>query len=185
MNQGRLRMAVLAFTLTCVGEEDPSLLAPPDGAVFAKGPVRFIARAEATAAIQLDGKPLKYESPAEGVATANLELEPGAHEIVFGKEKARFFVGAGSPAEMKPFRFHPPMASCDTCHAIKNGVWAWKRASLVTLCGQCHEKEKFVAKHTHEPGIIADCQICHNPHGSTAESHLKKTKEVACKQCHG
>jgi predicted CXXCH cytochrome family protein len=180
----RSRLIVLLVALVSPAQDDPNLLAPPDGAVFAKGPVRFIARADAGAAILLDGKPLKFERPAEGVATANLDLEPGAHEISLDKEKVRFFVGAGAPREMMDFRFHPPMASCSTCHAIKNGAWTWQRPSLVTLCGQCHDREKFPAKHTHEMGILADCQICHNPHGSTAAGHLRKPKETACKQCH-
>ncbi len=179
----RSRSLVLCAALL-FAQDEPNLLSPPNGASFASGPVRVIARAEGKPEITVDGKPIALESPVDGVATANLKLEPGAHVVGFGKESAKVFVGEGAPTEFKPFRFHPAMASCTSCHAVKNGVWAFQRPSLVTTCGQCHAKEKFPAKHTHEMGILADCQICHDPHGSTAAGHLRKQKDVACKQCH-
>lgn len=180
----RPRLILLLAALACVAQDEPAILAPPKGATFARGPVRFIARIENGAQPRLDGKALTGESPVPGMVTAELVVGPGAHEIVLGKETVRFFVGAGASAEFKPFRFHPPMANCNTCHAVKNGEWAFQKPSLVTLCSQCHDRDKFAAKHTHVIGVLADCQICHDPHGSTEVGHLKKSKEVACKQCH-
>ena len=180
----RTWLILLAAVIACVAQDEPSILAPPNNAVFEKGPVRFIARVENGAQVRLDGKPVAGESPVPGMVTIEMKLEPGPHEVAIGKETVRFFVGPGAPAGFKPFKFHPPMADCNTCHAVKNGEWAFQKASLVTLCSQCHDKEKFPAKHTHVMGVLADCQICHNPHGSTEVGHMKRAKDLACKQCH-
>ncbi|MBM3739627.1 MAG: hypothetical protein FJW39_27995 [Acidobacteria bacterium] len=172
------------FYLLCFAQEDPAILAPPRGVAFPGGEVRVIVRADGKTQLKLDGKPVSAETPAEGVLTAALQLAPGAHEISYGAETVRVFAGPGPGAEFKPFRPHPPVANCTTCHAVKNGIWTFQRASLATVCSQCHAKDKFPAKHTHEMGILADCQICHDPHGSTAAAHMRKEKEAACKQCH-
>ena len=168
-------LAALAWT-----QEPPLILAPPADAAFPAGPVRLIARA----AMRLDGKAVEAVSPAEGVFTAEVKLETGVHQVTSGAEKVRFFVGPAAPAEFKAFRPHTPVTNCLTCHAVKNGAWAFQKASLVSLCSQCHDKEKFPTNHTHVMGILADCQMCHNPHGSTTAGHLRMAKEAACKLCH-
>jgi predicted CXXCH cytochrome family protein len=175
------RWAVSVAALACVAQEESAILAPPNHAAFDKGPVRIIAR---SGEIKVDGAAVKVESPVSGMATASLELAPGPHEVSVGKDVVRVFVGAGAPTGFKPFRPHPAMASCDNCHAVKDGEWVFKRASLATVCSRCHARDKFPAKHTHEMGVLADCQICHDPHGSTEVGHMKRAKEVACKQCH-
>ena len=42
----------------------------------------------------------------------------------------------------------------------------------------------FKVTHSNDE-VLADCVLCHNPHGSTEEFHLKMPRETACKQCHG
>jgi predicted CXXCH cytochrome family protein len=157
---------------------------PAAGSVW-NGPVRVIARVEAGQKPLLDGKPFETVAPAPGVTVASVKLAPGTHEISLGAEKVRFHVGAGAPAGFAPFRDHPPVAAgCDSCHAVKEGAWALKRASLSGICFQCHDREAFPKKHTHVYGTLADCQMCHNPHGSASVGHMKMDKAKACTLCH-
>ena len=178
--------------------EDPPpapILAPPplSSHAAASGPVRFIGRGAATAELKLDGKAIALTSPHEGVFTAEIGPgAPGVHELEFEGQKLRFAVtgpGGGAvtiPDEFKAFRPHPPANQCQTCHLVRAGRWRFQRVSLASVCSQCHARETFPAKHTHEMAVLTDCQLCHNPHGSTAAvpAHLKLSRDVACKQCH-
>jgi len=177
---GRLAAALAAAAL--LGQAS-DILSPTPGSLFSKGPVRVIARADGKAELLLDGKAVPVERPAEGVITAILHPNPGPHELALGEHKVKFTVGKAD-GEWTSFKEHPPVASCQNCHAVKNGVWSLQRASLVTLCFPCHDKEKFPKAHTHVAGILADCQMCHNAHGSNAKGFLTMTRETACKQCH-
>ena len=178
--------AVFALAAALVVAQDPPpILAPPEGAVFSAGSaVRFIARGDG--ALKVDGQAAETKSPHTGVHTAELKPAAGAHTIEFGGQTLKIFVGpaASAPEGMKAFRPHPPANQCETCHAVRNGNWRFIRASLSNVCSACHAKEAFQAKHTHEMAVLADCQLCHNPHGSTADKHLKLSKDAACKQCH-
>jgi predicted CXXCH cytochrome family protein len=178
---------ILAAALFLAMQTAPDILAPPPDSTFEKGPVRVIARVEGKAELRIDGKPVAAESPAEGMLTVEVDASPGDHEVSIGtgdkQQKVRFRIGAPD-GTFAAFRAHPPVANCATCHAVKNGVWALQRASLVTLCTQCHDKEAFPKSHVHIPGVVADCQMCHNPHGGTAKALLTMSKEKACKQCH-
>ena len=182
------RLSLIAsIAAICLAQQPaPDILSPAADSRFSKGPVRVIARSEAGAVLRLDGKPIVAESPADGVLLAYLTPAAGVHEIVLktakGEQKVRFSVGA--EGSFAPFREHPPVANCQTCHAVKNGVWSLQRASPVLLCSQCHSKESFPKTHTHIPGVLADCQMCHNPHGSATAAFLTMGKEKACKQCH-
>ena len=113
------------------------------------------------------------------------KVPAGKHTLILkdgGVEKrVEFMGGTGLPE----FRVHPPAATCDTCHAVKDGAWSFKSIVLSDSCFTCHDSGKFPTAHTHVPEILPDCQLCHQPHGSAAAKHLKMKKEVACKQCHG
>lgn len=181
----RLLLLVCGWAM---GQERPELFAPADESVVMVGKVRVVGRAAGPVSLLLDGKAVAVASPGPGAVMAELLPGAGEHVLVLkgqgGESKVRFFVGE-ERAEWKMFRPHPPLASgCDTCHAVKNDAWALKRASLSPLCHTCHDKERFPAVHTHSTDILADCQNCHLPHGSTARGHMMKPKEVACKQCH-
>lgn len=180
------RLAVLLAALVCgAAETGPEIFSPPANAAFASGEVRLVARTAGELKPLLDGKPVNVESPHPGVVRAVLKVENGAHELVLGEQKVRFFVGPNAPAEFKPFRDHPAMqAGCETCHAVRNGAWRFQRVSLTGVCSACHSKETFAARHTHEMGIVPDCQMCHAPHGSTETASLKLPKEKACRLCH-
>jgi len=178
-------VVIVLLTLVCWAQE---ILAPVDQSVVAPGTIRVIARAEGTAKLLLDGKPVPASSPAAGVWLAEVKAVEGAHELSLesgqGNATVRFFAGKehnGWPA----FKTHPPgNVACDTCHALKAGAWALRRATLSPLCHTCHDLAKFVPTHTHNTGTLVDCQNCHMPHGSGAKAHLRQPREVACKQCH-
>jgi predicted CXXCH cytochrome family protein len=173
-----------AFLLAGQEQSPINIHSPATGSVWT-GPVRVIARVSPGQKALLDGKAFEASAPAEGVLLASLKLAPGTHEIAVGAEKVRFHVGAGAPAGFSPFRDHPPVvAGCDSCHAVKEGAWALKRASLSGICFQCHDREAFPKAHTHVYGTLADCQMCHNPHGSASAAHMKMEKARACTLCH-
>jgi len=181
----RLLPVLFGVVLCGAAEEGPEIFSPPPNAAFPVGGVRLVARAPGGMKPLLDGKPVNTESPHPGVLRAELKAGNGVHELALGQRKVRFFVGPDAPAEFKPFRDHPPMrAACDTCHAVRNGAWRFQRVSLTGVCSQCHSKETFAVKHTHEMGIVPDCQMCHAPHGSTEIASLKLPKEKACRLCH-
>ena len=175
-----------AFAIVAFAAEEPgAILAPPlDSAHSSAAPVRFIGRG--TGPLKLDGAIVTTQSPHPGVQTAELKpAQPGIHTLEFEGQSVRFSTGP-APETFAAFRPHPPANQCETCHAVRNGRWRFQRVSLASVCSQCHSKDTFQAKHTHEMGVLTDCQLCHNPHGSTAAvpAHLKLPRDAACKQCH-
>lgn len=161
------------------------ILAPADQTTVA-AEVRVIARHDGKPEILIDGKPLAAESPHRGILHLTITLAAGAHEIALeGGPRIRVHSGPGAPASWPVFRAHPPGgAACTSCHAVRSGEWAFAKASLVSVCFACHDREAFPRTHTHEPGIVPDCQMCHSPHGSASAGHLKLGREAACKLCH-
>lgn len=160
-----------------------AILSPADQSTVAVGSVRLIARGAGL--LLVDGKMVASEQPAPGVVSAVVALAAGTHQIAMGARKIRVHAGGGAPGDWKPYQAHPPSATgCDTCHAVKDGAWAMRRASLAPICFTCHDRGKFPATHTHNTDILADCQSCHDPHGSTGKAHLRMSRERACKQCH-
>ena len=157
------------------------------------GPLAIVARAPARAELRLDGKPLPAAMPAPPALTATVTLAPGRHELLLissGQEvRVQFFVRsptrADQPAGWLEFRTHPPSASCDACHAVRNGTWSFKGEAQSESCFSCHKPEAFAGVHSHTSETLAECQMCHSAHGSTAVRHLKLKKDLACKQCHG
>ena len=161
------------------------ILAPVDRSAVSSE-VRFVARHDGKPELLVDGQTVNVETPHAGVLAAQLKLGPGIHDIALeGGARVKVHVGDNPPAGWARFREHPPGgAACSTCHAVKNGEWAFAKASLVGVCFACHDKTAFPKSHTHEAGIVPDCQLCHAPHGSTAVKHLKLAKDAACKLCH-
>lgn len=172
-----------------LAEETVVLFAPMNESVVAPGNLRVVGKAAGKAELLLDGKAVRFESPAPGVVHAELKPGPGLHELLLkgegGEAKAAFFSGK-EHGGWKMFRPHPPIEGigCDTCHAVKNGEWAMKRATLSPICHTCHDLSAFPKIHTHDTGTLADCQNCHYPHGSTAKGNLRAAREVVCRQCH-
>jgi predicted CXXCH cytochrome family protein len=180
-------LPVLGLTMA-LAQEAPLFYAPLDQSLIPVGVFRVVAHSAGDTKLLLDGKPVAFEAPAPGVIRADVKLGAGAHELVArnaaGESKLAIFAGKAQ-AGFQPFKQHPPLASCDTCHALKQNQWAMKRASLAPVCAACHPQDRFPVVHTHGADLLAECQACHMPHGSQAAKLLKQPKEIGCKQCHG
>lgn len=182
-------LALLLHLAVLQAQDGATLFAPSHESIVTPGPLRIIGRGAGKAALTLDGKPVPTVSPAPGVILAEIKIPEGPHELVLtaedGESRVSFYAGK-EHKDWKMFRPHPPgNVACDTCHAVKNGAWAMKRATLSPLCHTCHNLEQFTKIHTpHNTGTLVDCQNCHFPHGSAAKTHLRMEKAVACKQCH-
>lgn len=177
-----------ALLAGAAGQEPPrAILRPWPNSIVAVGPLTIIAKAEG-GELLLDGKRLETVSPARGVLTAAIEVAPGTHELVLrsgGGESIRFHAGEPGPAGWKRYRPHPPEAACASCHRIEDGAWRLQGETAGPACLACHEAAVFPKSHTHRAAELEECQMCHDPHGSTEPRHLKMSKEAACKQCHG
>lgn len=192
----RVRLAVSMLSGLCLAQEQapgPGFLRPLDQSVLRPGPVAVVARSQGEAKLLLDGQPVPFSAPAINAVSATLQAPAGRHELTLvtggAEHKIQFFV-AGTPGEApagwKVFRPHPPAAGCDTCHAVKEGRWAFKAAMVSESCLGCHtDTDKFAKVHSHAPKVLEECQLCHQAHGSTVQFHLKYAKDTACKLCHG
>jgi predicted CXXCH cytochrome family protein len=158
------------------------IVVPPHQSVVKPGPLTIIAKAPE---VRLDGKRVGAVEVAPGIVRATADPPPGTHEIAAGGETVRFFVGTGAPAGWKEFRPHPPGAACEACHARVSGAWEIRGGVLSGRCFQCHDQKAFPKAHQHNAELLADCQLCHQPHGSTETMHMALPRETACKQCHG
>jgi DmsE family decaheme c-type cytochrome len=77
-------------------------------------------------------------------------------------------------------------SNCHVVHAPQDRVLA--RATQADTCFSCHQSERAqahrVSTHPLAAGKMA-CSDCHNPHGSTGPSLMKKgTVNATCTQCH-
>jgi predicted CXXCH cytochrome family protein len=185
-------LAGLAITLLCFAADapGPGFLRPLDETIAPAGPLVVVARTAGKAELRLDGKVVSASQPAPNVITATVNPAPGSHELALGDQKIRFFVrtaanASSAPAGWGEFKTHPPAATCETCHALKDGAWSLKTDPVADTCFGCHDAKPFPAIHSHNSEVLGECQMCHSAHGSTAKAHLKMKKELACKQCHG
>lgn len=162
----------------------PAILRPPDGAVVRQGAFLVIARGSGPSELHVDGKRIPATEVGPGAWTASVQALPGDHEALWktpaGEHRIRFQVNAAGS-----YRLHPPAAACDSCHAVSGGAWALKGENVESSCAGCHDLKNFAAVHSHNTENLAECQMCHDPHGSAAKGHLKLPKSTACKQCHG
>ena len=164
------------------------ILRPTNGASLAIGKLEGIAKVAKVGTVLLDGSLIPTTEKAPGVLTFILNPPAGRHTLELRFEGGREVINFDSgelPEKGKPFRLHPPAATCETCHAVKSGAWSFKSDLLETSCAGCHNLKDFAKTHTHNTGQLAECGMCHNPHGSTESFHLKYPRNVACKQCHG
>lgn len=183
-----MRLAAAILLCSAALAQDAEILRPLDRTIVPPGPLSVVARGSASAELRLDGKLLGVERPGPNALTVTIKPAAGKHELLLkdaGSEKRVAFVVGETPPDFKIFRVHPPAATCQTCHAIKDGAWAFKSDTLGETCFTCHKAESFAVPHSHNADTLFECQLCHSPHGSTAAKHLKLKKEVACKVCHG
>lgn len=172
-------LAALAFS-----QDEGRIMAPVDRASFAGGPIRVLALAP-VGKLLLDGKEIPAEQPFPNILQTSVSSGPGEHILRLiwegGRQEVRFHVGPNPPPEYSPYREHPPIATeCTHCHGLsRRGRFRFSGG-----CFSCHRQETFSAKHTHPPGQLEQCGMCHNAHGSTAAALLLHPKETACKLCH-
>lgn len=169
---------LIALVALSLAADEPQILRPAEDAVLKPGEFTVITRA---AGISLDGKPVPAKQHAASVWTAIINPPPGDHELRAAGSAIRFRVSDKGAT----YRVHPPAATCESCHTVKNGAWELRTAALESSCSACHDLKNFAVTHSHNTTTLAECQSCHDPHGSSAKFHLKLPKETACKQCHG
>lgn len=75
--------------------------------------------------------------------------------------------------------------TCSDCHSVHGGPVGMLKTkeNLNELCYRCHPDKRGPFAFEHPP-VEEDCTICHDPHGSTAFSLLKKPEPILCLQCH-
>jgi predicted CXXCH cytochrome family protein len=161
------------------------ILRPADRSSYQGDQIDVVATAP-SGKLHLDGGVVESEQPFPNVLHATLKAKPGLHSLVLvwegGSKEAHFFVGPNPPAGFQPFRQHPPVpgVQCVQCHGLsRNGRFVFKGG-----CFDCHQRDRFDGIHTHDPGVLEQCGMCHNAHGSTARANLVYSKEAACKLCH-
>ena len=179
-----------AVNLTNAQEPDKAgILRPTDQSVLETEQVQIIARA---GELWLDGKSLKSRQAQDPRQALSVQIPAGRHELVWKSgdalQKIQFAVTTSGKTSVPPgwkvYRAHPPQAECQTCHTGEQ-PGNFKRITVAETCFSCHEQKAFAAGHAHNDEVLAECVLCHNPHGSTEKFHLKITRETACKQCHG
>ena len=170
--------------------EVAGILRPTDRAVLETEEVEVIAR---PGGLWLDGKSLKERQTEAMRQALSLRIPAGRHELIWKNgdtdQRIQFIVKTTAntvvvPPEWKAYRAHPPQAECQSCHASKQPE-DFKKITVAETCFTCHEQSSFAAGHAHNDEVLAECVLCHDPHGSTEKFHLKMARETACKQCHG
>ncbi len=181
-------LLAMALAGVVVWAQEPAanrILRPTEGSSLPNGKIEGIAKVAKSGAVFIDGIPVATKQNAPGVLTFSINTPNGSHTLELkydgGSEKLTFTSGKSE----HPFSIHPPAASCETCHAIKESTWAFKNDILEKTCSGCHNLKEFAKTHQHNLEQLADCALCHNPHGSSEAFHMKYLRKVACKQCHG
>ncbi|MBZ0270281.1 DmsE family decaheme c-type cytochrome [bacterium] len=74
---------------------------------------------------------------------------------------------------------------CSDCHDPHSDEYVTATAGgrSVDLCFECHANKQGPFIFEHSP-VIEDCMICHEPHGTVANSLLRQNEPFLCLQCH-
>ena len=185
-------LGFLTAVVNVTNAEEPKklgILRPIDQSVLDSEEVQIIARA---GEIELDGKSLKERQTQGARQLLTLRIPAGRHELVWKNadaiQKVQFMVTTSGktavPLGWKVYKAHPPQAECQHCHAGEQ-PGEFSKSTVAETCFTCHEPKTFAVGHAHNEEVLAECVLCHNPHGSTEKFHLKMSRETACKQCHG
>jgi predicted CXXCH cytochrome family protein len=171
--------------VSAADDETGKIMRPADKSSHQSDQIDIVATAP-SGKLQLDGAIIESEHPFPNVLHATPKVKAGLHSLVLmwdgGKKEVSFFVGPNPPTGFQSFHQHPPIAGvpCTQCHGLsRSGRFTFKGG-----CFDCHQRDTFSKTHTHDPGVLERCGMCHNAHGSTAKDHLLYSKEAACKLCH-
>lgn len=83
---------------------------------------------------------------------------------------------------------HHPIAEgkldCLNCHGVhgETGSMAMEETGR-ELCFSCHADKEGPFAFEHAP-VMEDCMICHSPHGTVADNLLKQSEPALCLSCH-
>lgn len=75
--------------------------------------------------------------------------------------------------------------ACTDCHDPHADAYATGAVGerAVDLCFECHAGKQGPFIFEHAP-VAEDCMICHDPHGTVANSLLRQNEPFLCLQCH-
>lgn len=88
------------------------------------------------------------------------------------------------------FKTHIPESdrTCINCHKLNYDLTISPTGTYsdINPCYLCHMNKigEFQKNYIHGPVAGGSCSICHNPHGSDYEKHLKEPVEILCASCH-
>ena len=128
-----------------------------------------------------DGAPSEYQSPVFH-GSESQESCTACHES-FEESCA---VCHQSFSELKSY--HPAAEDCTTCHDLSSD----RESKLIVgqeynseLCFMCHsDKQEQVETSEVVHGTASECQMCHDPHGSTQPRLLRANTRSICASCH-
>ena len=75
--------------------------------------------------------------------------------------------------------------ACSSCHSV-HGTMGKKLLAKDTVnetCFMCHEEKRGPFMWAHQP-VTQNCDLCHNPHGTNADTLLKSRPPFLCLTCH-
>lgn len=84
---------------------------------------------------------------------------------------------------------HHPVAEgkmgCSSCHSVHGtmGKKLLARDTVSETCYMCHAEKRGPFMFAHQP-VTEDCDLCHNPHGTNADTMLKVRAPFLCMECH-
>jgi DmsE family decaheme c-type cytochrome len=74
---------------------------------------------------------------------------------------------------------------CSSCHSVHGtmGKKLLQKDTVNETCFMCHAEKRGPYLWSHQP-VTEDCDLCHNPHGTTADTMLKVRAPFLCLECH-
>lgn len=85
---------------------------------------------------------------------------------------------------------HDPAEDCTDCHDPHGGrveallLEVKDDDNLKPLCFECHDEDLIEGEYTHGPAEQGECNLCHDPHASSAPSLLLARGVELCGDCH-
>lgn len=163
-----------------------------------QGKGKLIAPSAAKALAKLDAKsPLLPDKSDKALWLGTVKLKPGSHVLALENGQTHLFRstaadGSGGPSGWPLFHPHPGITDtnrpveCLSCHEVKaaNPAPSLGRAKLPDTCQVCHPPVDLRLIHSHIMEPLANCLMCHDPHGTLFPSLLHDTKVKVCTQCH-
>jgi predicted CXXCH cytochrome family protein len=146
---------------------------------------------------QAAASPLLRNRQDKTLWTTVVSLSPGEHALELDAAKTRLMCLASPSSTNAPSGWtlwypHPSPTKpeepiqCASCHDVKPGDTGSVigRAKPPQSCFTCHNEVDLRLTHSHVLEPLANCLMCHDPHGSPRPKLLIDTREKLCTQCH-